>query len=226
VDRERRAAGRDLDAAIRHFTGRSTRAEERQRFDAYLEQLLLWNRTHRLTGLDDPADIVRKLFIDSLLYLPLLPAARPIRVADVGSGPGIPGVPLRIVDAGISLTLLDSKRKAVSFLSTLRRTLGLDDVGVHQARAETYLVDRPEDKGVYRAVVIRAMALDRRLLASLRELLAEGGRIIASGPPGTQAQAETVEGATVVEVPYPKLGLRRTFLVYGASAKAPNRSTL
>jgi 16S rRNA (guanine527-N7)-methyltransferase len=216
VDRGRRAAGRDLDSAIRHVTGRPARADERERFDAYLEHLLLWNRTHRLTGFDDPADIVRKLFIDSLLFLPLLPAARPIRVADIGSGAGIPGVPLRIVDPGISLTLLDSKRKAVSFLSTLKRTLHLDDVSVHQARAETFLAEKPEDRGTYGAVVTRAVALEPPILASMHEYLSVGGLIIASGPPGGQSEREGLSDAKRIEVPYPKLGLKRTFLVYEA----------
>ena len=214
MDRGRRAAVRDLDTAIRHVTGRAARLDERERFAAYLEQLLQWNRTHRLTGLDDPADIVRKLFLDSLLFLPLLPAARPIRVVDIGSGPGIPGVPLRIVDPGIALTLLDSKRKPVSFLSALRRTLRLDDVSVHQARADAYLVEKPEERGTYGAVLTRAIALDPPLLASLREYLAVGGLIIASGPPGEQGERQAMDGVKLIKVPYPQLGLKRTFLIY------------
>lgn len=214
MDRGRRDAGRDLDTAIRQITGRPARPDERERFDAYLEQLLLWNRTHRLTGLHGPADIVRKLFIDSLLYLPLLPAARPLRVADIGSGAGIPGVPLRIVDPGISLTLLDSRRKAVSFLSALKRSLRLEDVNVHQARAETYLAERPEEKGAYGALVTRAVALDESRVASLREYLSEGGLIIASGSPGGQDERGMAKGGRVVEVPSQQRGLKRHFLIY------------
>ncbi len=215
MDRGLRAAARDLDAAIRQVTGRPMLAGEREKFDAYLDLLVLWNRTHRLTGLDDPADIIRKLFIDSLLYLPLLPAARPLRLVDVGSGPGIPGVPLKVVDPGISLTVLDSKRKAISFLSTLKRELRLDDLVVQQARAETYLKDRPENKGTYGAVVTRAVALDGDLLAALSEYLVDEGLIITAGPPeGTRKNISGTQ-PRYVEVPCPQLGLKRTFLVYG-----------
>ena len=59
---------------------------------------------------------MRGLFIDSLLFLPVIPP-RPLRLVDIGAGPGIPGIPLRIVEPQISLTIVESRRKPVSFLA-------------------------------------------------------------------------------------------------------------
>ena len=75
-----------------------------------------------MTALESPAEIVRGLFLDSLLFLRLLPA-RPISLVDIGAGSGIPGLPLRLVDDRITLTLVESKRKRISFLLAVCREL-------------------------------------------------------------------------------------------------------
>jgi 16S rRNA (guanine527-N7)-methyltransferase len=105
---------------IRVLTGRDPKPLERERFTRYLRLLLEWNRTHRLTAIRSAAAMVVDLFVDSLLFLSNLPSD-PIKMADLGTGPGIPGVPLRIVRDDIALTLVESKRKRVSFLAALRR---------------------------------------------------------------------------------------------------------
>ena len=174
-----------LDTAIRHHRPPCP-ADEQERFDAYLEQLLLSNRTHRLTGLHGPArhrpEVLHRL---ACCTCPCCRGARPLRVADIGSGPGYPGVLRPIVDPRISLTLLDSSGRAMSFLCELKRSLRLDDVNVHQARAETYLAERPEEKGGGVGASYPAVALDGIEVASLREYLSEeGGLIIAVGPSG------------------------------------------
>ena len=110
----------ELLAAIPILAGRPATADDRRRFQRYLELLVQWNRVHDLTGLKDPGAIVRGLFLDSLLFLAQLPP-RPLRLLDIGSGAGVPGVPLHLADSGISLTLLESRRKRVSFLATVRK---------------------------------------------------------------------------------------------------------
>src|SRR5262249_51380693 len=69
----------------------------RELFQRYLDLFLKWNHVHRMTALESAEEIVRGLFLDSLLFFRLLPA-RPISLLDIGAGSGIPGLPLRIVD--------------------------------------------------------------------------------------------------------------------------------
>ena len=97
------------------------------------------------------------LFEDSLLFLPLLPD-RPLRVVDIGAGAGIPGMPLRIVDERIEVTLIESKRKRVSFLKTLRRELGLEkSVVVEEGRAEALVSEVVRRDGAFDVAVARAV---------------------------------------------------------------------
>ena len=139
-----RQGGRARQSALDHLAAHGPSAERpstrregpANSFPQYLDLLLLWNRAQNLTGFESAPEIVRGLFEDSLLFLPLLPD-RPLRVVDIGAGAGIPGMPLRIIDEGIEVTLIESKRKRVSFLRTVRRELGLEkSVVIEEGRAE------------------------------------------------------------------------------------------
>ena len=159
----------ELTDAIAAFTGHAPPREVRERFARYLELLAQWNRTHDLVGLDKPFDIVRVLFIDSLFFLPLLPE-RPIRLVDIGAGAGIPGVPLHLVDPAIELTLMESRRKRVSFLSALKRELGLAQIGLLEGRAEDIWSEAPETKDRFDVAVTRAVSPTPRFLTAVSEV--------------------------------------------------------
>jgi 16S rRNA (guanine527-N7)-methyltransferase len=166
-----------LEAITRHPPDSTTR----QAFEQYLELFLRWNRTHRMTALS-PTGVVRDLLLDSLLFLPLLPP-RPLHVADLGAGAGIPGLPLRLAAADISVTLVESRRKRVSFLRAVQRELGLGNVAVREGRAEE-LVDRdPELAGRFDAVVARAVGEPGSLREVALKYLKIGGVFLVSGPP-------------------------------------------
>lgn len=203
---------RELARAVGLLTGQPPAAGVIDRFSRYIETIRLWNRAQRLTGLESPVEIVRGLFVDSLLFLPLLPA-RPLRMLDIGAGAGIPGVPLRIVDEGISLMLVEARRKRVSFLRALGRELGLDDVAIIEGRAESVLVDRPELAGTFDVVVARAVGPVKRLLPSALQYLKRGGLFISSGPPAGSAMAELPEPARAELRSYAELGLKRVFVI-------------
>ena len=178
----------------------------------YLDLLLAWNRTHRLTGLRSSGSIVRGLFQDSLLFLAQLPG-HPLAMVDIGSGPGIPGVPLRIVRPEISLTLIESKRKRVSFLSTLKRELELTDVAILEGRAEALVSDHPDLIGKFDVVVSRAVGLD--LLPTATRYLKPGGLFVGAGSPAQNARIR-IQGAMPAKwetISFPALGLTRTFLL-------------
>ncbi len=216
MKRDQRLLG-PLRAAFVGVTGSPPTQAQRLCFERYLELLVLWNRTHDLTGLRTPEAIVRGLFCDSLLFLPLLPATRPLKVLDLGSGAGIPGVPLRIADDQIRLTAVEARRKRVSFLSTLRRELRLEDIEIIHGRADRLLEERPELRNGQDVIVARASVAPSALLTISRPFLKPGGRLVASGPPRGAQRAKLPEGfkAEWREVEFPALGVVRTFLVSG-----------
>jgi 16S rRNA (guanine(527)-N(7))-methyltransferase RsmG len=200
--------------AIRVVTGRAASAAERERFSRYLDLLLVWNRTHRMTALSSPAAIGRILFQDSLLMLPLLPGGG-IKVVDIGAGAGIPGVPLRIVEPRIQLTLIEARRKRVSFLSSLKRELDLSDVEILEGRAEDIVKQHPEKSGVFDVAICRAIAQTRSLLVAIASYLKPRGVFIAPGPPrpGKLPVMPPTLVARWEMVPFPGLGLKRSFLI-------------
>ena len=172
----------DLFKAFPALLGRPATVLERKAFDRYADLLILWNRTHHLTALRTRAAIGRGLFLDSLLFRGLLPSG-PKRVVDIGAGAGIPGVPLRIADHEISLTLVESRRKPVSFLHALARDLQLTQVEIHHGRAEALSAEMPELAEKCDFVVSRAVRLDSELIDLAMKLLRPGGALLTSGPP-------------------------------------------
>jgi 16S rRNA (guanine527-N7)-methyltransferase len=204
----------ELLAAIPVLAGRPATPEDRRGFARYLELLVQWNRVHDLTGLKQPREMVRGLFLDSLLFLPQLPP-RPIRLVDIGSGAGIPGLPLRIVDDGIDLTLIEARRKRVSFLLTVQRDLALARVAVLEGRAEQISAQMPELESEFDVVVARAITPTHEFLRSCSRYLKPGGKVIVSGPPPTKMSPLPHVGPGWTKIRFPRLGLERMFLIGG-----------
>lgn len=202
----------DLLAAIPLLAGRAATADDRRHFGRYLELLMEWNRVHDLSGLKNPRDIVHGLFVDSLLFLAQLPP-RPLRLIDIGSGAGVPGLPLHLVDPRIEITLVEARQKRVSFLRTVRRELRLDGVRVIEARAEDAIREEADLEGLYDVAVARAVTPTPSLLAACRRYLGQRGRIVISGPPASKTPPAAPAGMTWVRAPYPKLRTERLFLV-------------
>lgn len=174
---------KELMAGIAAVTGRSATAEDLRQFTTYLDLFVRWNRVHRMTALDSPVAIVRELFLDSLLFLSVLPAGA-LSVVDLGAGAGIPGLPMRLAQPQIRMTLVESKRKRVSFLRTVCRELGLVDVEVEEGRAELLALRDPELGGVFDVAVSRAVRAPEALLPLALPYLKPGGILVVSGPPG------------------------------------------
>lgn len=113
---------------------------ERQvkQFLTYLEILRDWNERINLTSLKDPKEIIIAHFLDSLTVSKGIDAIDPIRVIDIGTGAGFPGIPLKILRPEISLSLLDSSRKRIEFLKYLSKSLKLKGLEIIWGRAEEY----------------------------------------------------------------------------------------
>ena len=142
----------------------------------YLALLARWNRTYNLTAVRDPAEMVGKHLLDSLAMHPFVDplVARGGALADLGTGPGLPGIPLAIVKPGLRVTLVESNGKKARFLREAVRQLGLGGVRVAESRIEA--VDEP---GSYAAITARALATLPLILELGGHLLDEGGQLLA-----------------------------------------------
>jgi 16S rRNA (guanine527-N7)-methyltransferase len=143
----------------------------RQKLIAYLELLAKWNKTFNLTAIRDPLQMVSLHLLDSLSVSRELP---PGRLADVGSGPGLPGIPIAIAEPERAIVLLEANQKKGSFLRQAVIELGLANSSVQVARAETW---RPIER--FSVVISRAFADLLDFIASCRHLVAEGGVLAA-----------------------------------------------
>jgi len=147
-------------------------------FQAYYEELIVWNKRLNLTAITDYQEVQTKHFLDSLTVGLVLNNPSALRVLDVGSGAGLPGVPLKILYPNLSLALTDSVAKKTHFLAHLVRRLGLEGVEVITGRAEELARDW-DFREQFDLVVSRAVAP----LATLAELTLPfcrlGGRVVA-----------------------------------------------
>ena len=138
---------------------------------AYLELLLKWNKAYNLTAVRDPAQMVTRHLLDSLAIAPHL---RGQDIIDVGTGAGLPGIPLAILFPDRRISLLDSNGKKTRFLFQVKTALCLDNMLVHHARVESF---RPP--ALYDAVLSRAFASLADMVAGCKHLLVPTGSFLA-----------------------------------------------
>lgn len=138
---------------------------------AYLALLMKWNKAYNLTAVRDPLQMVTRHLLDSLAVVPHLSAKR---IIDVGTGGGLPGIPLSLVFPERDFTLLDSNGKKTRFLVQARAELGLENVTVVHDRVENY-----QPVQLFDCVITRAFASVADILTSSRHLLAPGGEFLA-----------------------------------------------
>ncbi len=143
-----------------------------QRLLDYLALLAKWNRAFNLTAVRDEGEMVVKHLLDSLAVYRWFAVER---VLDVGSGAGLPGIPLAIARPDTNFVLLDSNGKKTRFMTQAVHALGLDNVDVVQARVESW---RPPG-GLYDVVTSRAFASLSDMLRLAAPLLKPGGKIVA-----------------------------------------------
>ena len=110
--------------------------EQIEQFRSYYELLTEWNKKINLTAITGYEDVVRKHFIDSILICSLLDLTKDIRIIDVGTGAGFPGIPIKILNPDCRIVLLDSLNKRVRFLENVVDELGLENVECIHGRAE------------------------------------------------------------------------------------------
>jgi 16S rRNA (guanine527-N7)-methyltransferase len=147
---------------------------EGDQIDKYLKLLVKWQKSHRLIGSTDRTWMLGSIVLDSFAFLEPLPReAR--KIADVGSGAGIPGIPMAIVRPDLELTLIEIRQRRVSFLSTVVRELGLRNVDVAATRVEALAITRSE---YFDAVVMRCAGSARSVLPHAFAILRETGVVV------------------------------------------------
>ena len=162
--------------------------EEADKLVKYLELLVKWQKVQRLVGSSKPASIVDDLLLDSLLFVRVLsPGVE--RLMDLGSGAGLPGIPLSIVLPSVQVTLVEAKQKRASFLSTAVRELILRSTRVINSRAE----DLPQEyERSFDAVVMRCAGPLDDMMPLAARFVSPGGSVVASGPPKASPLTEGV----------------------------------
>ncbi len=154
-----------------HTLGLALAPAVQEKLIAYIELLAKWNQAYNLTAVRDRQQMIARHLLDSLAILPLV---RGPRVLDIGSGAGLPGIPLALARPNISFVLLDSNAKKTRFLVQAVAELELKNVEVVQERAEKY---RPAAK--FDTLIARAFAGIADMLAVSASLCAPGGRWLA-----------------------------------------------
>ncbi len=146
------------------------------RFDFYLEQLFKWNRKISLTAIRTERGIILNHFLDSLSAYPYLPPASIL--LDLGSGAGFPGIPLKIVQPLLKVTLIDSVRKKVDFQRHIIRTLGLEGIEAIHGRVQEKGILRNLE-GKFDVVISRAFSDVETLLIVSAPFVRKGGTVVA-----------------------------------------------
>ncbi|MFI8319208.1 16S rRNA (guanine(527)-N(7))-methyltransferase RsmG [Kosakonia cowanii] len=151
--------------------GISLSDQQQQQLVAYVEMLHKWNKAYNLTSVRDPNEMLVRHILDSIVVAPHLQGTRFI---DVGTGPGLPGIPLSIVLPESHFTLLDSLGKRVRFLRQVQHELKLTNIEPVQSRVEDFPAEPPFD-----GVISRAFASLNDMVSWCHHLPGDAGRFYA-----------------------------------------------
>jgi 16S rRNA (guanine527-N7)-methyltransferase len=181
-----------------------------ERLLGYMALLVKWNRTYNLTAIRDPHAMVAHHLLDSLAVLPHLPLAEGARLADAGSGAGLPGIPLAIARPRWRVALVESSQKKAAFLRQAAIELALDNVEVHHGRVEAW---RPQP--LLDLAISRAFAALTDFIAACRHLVRPGGTLAAMRG---AAPASLDPQCTLIRLNVPQLDAQRHLVLCPASS--------
>jgi 16S rRNA (guanine527-N7)-methyltransferase len=165
----------------------------------FLVLLVKWNKAYNLTAVRDPLQMVGRHLLDSLAVLPHLWGQRCL---DMGTGPGLPGIPLAIMRPEMDFVLLDSNGKKIRFVRQAVLELGLGNVQAEQQRLESY-----RSKEGFDTLIARAFAALPRMLELTAQLRRPGTRLLAMKADKTESELVALDQGVdtrviTLEVPY------------------------
>lgn len=176
----------------------------------YVQLLLKWNQAYNLTAIRDPQEMVTRHLLDSLAILPYLHGNT---ILDVGSGAGLPGIPLAIADPSRHFVLLDSNGKKVRFLQQAIAQLQLKQITAVQDRAEHFASSLCFD-----SIVARALSDVTDIITKTERLLAEDGRwLLMKGRYPEDELKNLMHEAEVLRIKVPGLDEERHLVIVKGS---------
>lgn len=197
-------------------------------FEVYAGELIEQNKKYNLTRIVDPKEIVEKHFIDSITCVLLDCFQKAKKIIDIGSGAGLPGIPLKICKEDLEVYLLESVKKKVIFLQRIINILELKNIFIVHGRAEEYGQNN-KYREKYDLVISRAVAKLNVLAEYCLPFVSLGGYFVAFKGPGAKEEMRNINavkilGGEIVEVKELKLpasGERRNLVVIKKEKMTP-----
>lgn len=201
--------------------------KQKEQFYKYMQLLLEWNEKINLTAITDPKEIILKHFIDSITISKYIP--KDAYIADIGTGAGFPGIPLKIVREDINIVLVDSLNKRIKFLDDVIQNLELKNIKTIHARAEEFGQNK-EYREMFDIVTSRAVANLTTLSEYLIPLVKKNGKCLSMKGPDIKQEIEAskkaikVLGGTITniyEFKLPDSDIERTVIEIEKAEKTP-----
>ena len=170
--------------------------EKTEKLLVYLEELKRWNKKINLTAITEDSEIIEKHFINSLLFSYFIVPRPGLRVVDLGSGAGFPGLPIKIFLPGVSMTLLEASQKKTAFLKHVCRILGIKDIECLAKRSEELVKEKNRSR-FYDIIITRAAGIERHEKAFAPLLIKNGLFVVQKGL--SQKDEEGPQGLSLLE---------------------------
>jgi 16S rRNA (guanine527-N7)-methyltransferase len=163
--------------------------------NTFLQELERWNRVHNLTSVEGEQASIDLHLIDSIAILPIMReflSSTQVQIADLGSGGGLPAIPIAIAQPDWSISLIEAVRKKTAFLQNVKGKLGLTNASIYSDRVEQVATQEP---GKYDAVISRAFTSLDRFLDLAEPFLKPGGLVFAMKAKRADEELSTVSTA-------------------------------
>lgn len=204
---------------------------QRHQFNQFYELLVDWNTRMNLTGITEYDDVLSKHFFDSLTCIKGLEDWSGKKVIDVGTGAGFPGVPMKIANPTMEITLLDSLNKRIQFLDVVADDLGLENVELIHGRAEDF-GQNPDYRETYDAAISRAVADLAVLSEYVLPFIRVGGFFVAQKSINAVDEIEQAKNAIgvlggqirdIIEVKVPGIDILHALVVIEKTNETPSK---
>ena len=202
-----------------------------QQFLSYYEMLIEKNKVMNLTAITEKEEVIDKHFIDSISFNKAMDVTRSLKILDLGTGAGFPGIPLKIAYPNLEITLLDSLNKRIKFLDEVIEALGLEGISTIHGRAEDY-AKQASYREQFDICVSRAVANLATLSEYCLPYVKEGGCFISYKSGSVEEELEQSKKAIfelggkvkeVIAFTLPETDIERTFVVIEKVRKTPKK---